>query len=211
MHGKPLPTLDEFRACVLAAYAALFRSMGFVELPPRQGKGVNSFSVRIGNATTIIEVEGIHWGMGAWTRVFRAPDGEESRAGLPIHRLLQLRQGLTVKQVERAQQRRRRKPDQLTDIEEMATAIIGHARDVLMGEFSELERIAEAERLLERERLEQALPREQKAAVVAASEAGHAFKRGDYAKVVELLQPHLSHLSPSQRRRYAVAKDRIEH
>jgi hypothetical protein len=65
-----------------------------------------------------------------------------------------------------------------------------------MGDFSELERIAEQQRLFEQEQLEKALPMEQKGAVVAASEAGHAFKRGDYAKVVELLESHLPDLSP---------------
>jgi hypothetical protein len=206
MHTEPIPSFDEFRACVLVAYAPLMRSIEFVELPWRRGMGANSFTVRIGNATTIIEVEGIHYGTAAWTRVFRASDIEETRAGLPIHRLLQLRQGLTAKR-----QRRRRQLGQLAEVEETAAAIIKHAEDVLLGDFSELERLAETERLLQQERLERALPREEKAGVVAASEAGHAFKRGDYAKVVELLEPHLVHLSPSQRKRYAVAKARIEH
>ena len=162
------------------------------------------FTVRLRNATTIIEVEGINYGTAAWTKVFRASDREETRAGLPIHRLLQLRQGLTTKQ-----QWRRNRRGQLAEVEETAAAIMKHAGDVLLGDFSELERLAETERLLQRKRLEKALPSEEKAAAVAASEAGHAFKRGDYPKVVEVLEPHLAHLSPSQRRRYAVAKARI--
>jgi len=206
MHTEPIPSFDEFRAWVLAAYAPLMRSMGFVELPGRQGKGVTCFTVRLQNATTIIEVEGIHYGTAAWTKVFRASDKEETGAGLPIYRLLQLRQGLTAKQ-----HRRRNRQGQLAEVEETAAAIIKHAGDVLLGDFSELERLAETERLLQRKRLEKALPREEKAAAVAASEAGHAFKRGDYAKVVELLEPHLAHLSPSQRRRYAVAKAGSQH
>lgn len=206
MNGKPIPAFDEFRKCVLAAYAPLTRAMGFVELPRRQGTDVNTFTVRLGNATTIIEVEGIHWGTAAWTKVFRASDSEASRQGLPIDKLLQLRQGLTAKQVEKALKRRRKQSNQLVDIKETAAAILEYARDVLMGDFSELEQIAEQQRLCDQEQLKKALPMEQKGAVVAASEAGHAFKRGDYAKVVELLKPHLPHLSPSQRKRYAIAK-----
>jgi len=206
MNGKTIPSFDEFRECVLAAYAPLVCTMGFVEFPRRRGTDTNRFTVRLGNATTIIEVEGIHWGTGAWTKVFRTSDSEASRQGLPIHQLLQLRQGLTKKQVEKALKRRQKQSDQLAEIKETATAILEHARDVLMGDFSELERIAEQQRLFEQEQLEKALPMEQKGAVVAASEAGHAFKRGDYAKVVELLEPHLPYLSPSQRKRYAIAK-----
>ena len=204
VNGKSIPSFEEFRDCVLAAYAPLIRTMGFVELPRRQGMAVNRFTVRIGNATTIIEVEGIHWGTAAWTKVFRTSGGGAGRReGLPINRLLQLRRGL---QVERAQKRRRKQPDQLADINETAAAILEHARDVLKGDFSELERVAEQERRFHQEQLKRALPKEQKAAVVAASEAGHAFRRGDYAKVVELLGPHLPHLSPSQQQRYALAK-----
>jgi hypothetical protein len=206
MNGKPIPSFEEFRECVLAAYAPLIRTMGFVELPRRQGRNLNRFSVRIGNATTTIEVEGIHWGTAAWTKVFRTSGRGASGEGLPINRLLQLRQGL---QFERASKRRRKQPDQLADLTETAAAILEHARDVLMGDFSELDQIAEQDRLIRQEQLKKALPKQQKAAVVAASEAGHAFKRGDYARVVELLEPHLPHLSPSQRKRCALAKSAI--
>jgi len=157
MHTEPIPSFDEFRAWVLAAYAPLMRSMGFVELPGRQGKGVTCFTVRLQNATTIIEVEGIHYGTAAWTKVFRASDKEETGAGLPIYRLLQLRQGLTAKQ-----HRRRNRQGQLAEVEETAAAIIKHAGDVLLGDFSELERLAETERLLQRKRLEKRFPEKRK-------------------------------------------------
>jgi hypothetical protein len=39
MSGKPIPSFDEFRECVLAAYAPLVRTMGFVELPRRKNEG----------------------------------------------------------------------------------------------------------------------------------------------------------------------------
>jgi hypothetical protein len=47
MNGKLAPTLDEFRECVLAAYAPVIRTMGFVELPHDES---NRFTVRIGDA-----------------------------------------------------------------------------------------------------------------------------------------------------------------
>jgi hypothetical protein len=200
------PSFDEFRVCVLAAYAPLIGTMGFVELPPRRDKGVNRFTVRLANATTMIEVEGIHWGTAAWTKVFPATVSTVGRQGLPIDKLLRMRQASGARQVEKAQKRRRKRPDQLADIKETAAAILAYARDVLMGDFSELQRIAEQQRFFEQEQLKKAPSKEQKSAVIAASEAGHAFKRRDYAKVMELLEPHLPHLSASQRKRYAIAK-----
>ncbi|MBO0764103.1 MAG: hypothetical protein J2P50_05890 [Hyphomicrobiaceae bacterium] len=173
MNGKLIPSFEEFRECVLAVSAPLIRRLGFVDLPPR-GRDVNRFGVRIGNATTVIEVEGIHWGTAAWTKSLRTSGPGASGRGLPINRLLQLRQ---VLQFERVSKRRRKQPDQPADVTETAAALLEHARDVLMGDFSELDRIAEQERLFRQEQLKKAPPKEQKAAVVAASEAGHARSR----------------------------------
>ncbi len=106
--------------------------------------------------------------------------------------------------------RRRKQLDQLADIRDAATAILEHARDVLLGDFSKLDEIAEQERRLRQEQLKKALPSEQKAAVVATSRVGHAFKRGDYRKVVQLLEPHLPYLSPSERKRLAIARKATE-
>jgi hypothetical protein len=64
----------------------------------------------------------------------------------------------------------------------------------------------QTQRLLKQEWLANALTGEENAAVAAASEAGHAFKRGGYGKVVELLEPHLALLPESQRRRLEIAK-----
>jgi hypothetical protein len=202
MSPTAVPSLDEFRQCVLAAYAPIMREMGFVELRPRHGKNRNHFAVCIGNATTVIEVEGIHWGTAAWTKIFRAPEIDGDPYGLPIHKLLQLRQ----RECPGKRKRRRRSAGQLAEIRETAAAILAHARDVLEGDFSKLEEIAEGERRLRQQQIERQPTSEQKAAAVAASQAGHAFKRGDYRKVVELLEPHLSNLSPAQRRRFETAR-----
>jgi hypothetical protein len=205
MSGKAIPSFVEFRRCVLAAYAPAIRDMGFAELRQPRG-GANEFAVRLGNATTTIEVEGINWGTAAWTKVFRASDAGVVHDAPPIDKLLQLRQGLSAKEVERVRKRRRKQLDQLADVRDAATAILEYARDVLLGDFSQLDEIAEQERHLRHEKLKKALPSAQKATVVAASMAGHAFKRGDYRKVVELLEPHLPYLSPAEQKRLAIAK-----
>ena len=182
------------------------RDLGFREVEPRKGRHANKFTIRIGNPTTVIEVEGIHWGSAAWTKIFRASDAEDGYYGLPISKLVRLRQGLT----ENARKRLRKSSGQLSDIDNMACAIIEHAMDVLMGDFSALDAIVEQERILHQEQLAKALPKEQKEAVIAASQAGHAFKRGDYLGVVALLAPHLPYLSASQRKRFELAKKTIE-
>lgn len=200
------PSFDKFRACVLDAYAPIMRDMGFVELDPRRGEQVNKFAVRIGNGKVVIEVEGINYGFAAWTKLFRASASDDDRYGLPIKELLRRRQGVGARETRRQRKRRRQSPDQLGDIRNAAEAIFEHAKDVLEGDFSALDEIVEQERLLLREQRVKALSREAKAAVVAASEAGHAFKQGDYRKVIALLEPHLSHLTPSQLRRLEIAQ-----
>jgi hypothetical protein len=195
--------VEKFRAGVLAAYEPIMREFGFVELPLRKGKYVNKFAVRIGNTAAVIEVEGTGYGSGAWTKVFRAGDADTSYYGLPIGALLLQRQGLSPTDLKK----RRGKPiGQLGEIQAAAAMLLEHAKDVLSGDFSKLDEIAEQQRLLKQEWLSNALSGEEKAAVVAASEAGHAFKRGDYGKVVALLEPHLDRLSESQRRRLEIAK-----
>jgi hypothetical protein len=203
---KLAPSFDEFRACVLAAYALIIRDLGFVELPPRQGEHLNKFAVRIGNGMAVIEVEGIGYGTAASTKIFRASDAEDNRYGLPIGALLRQRQGLDAKETRKRQTRRSKLPDQLGDIRDSAAAILEHARDVLAGDFTALDQIVARERLMREERQAKALPPEIKAAVVAASQAGHAFRRGDYRKVIELLKPHLPHLPQSQQKRFQMAQ-----
>jgi hypothetical protein len=182
------------------------RDMGFVELDPRRGEQVNEFAVRIGNGKAVIEVEGINYGFAAWTKLFRASAADDDRYGLPINELLRRRQGAGVREATKQRKRRRQSPDQLGDIRNAAEAIFEHAKDVLEGDFSALDEIVEEERVLLQEQSVKPLSREAKAAVVAASEAGHALKQGDYRKVIALLEPHLPYLTPSQLRRFEMAQ-----
>lgn len=198
---EKIPSYDEFRACVLESYRPLFENCGFKELPKRPGEFVNEFSVRIGNSTTVIEIEGIHYGLAAWTKIFRTADADTDSYGLPIHQLLTLRVA------------RRKKPrqleDQLADIRRDAADILQHAKDVLSGDFAALDDLVAKRQQLDAERRARAPSPEQRAALVACAEAGHAFERGDYRKVVDLLRPHINLLSPAQKKRYEIAFERI--
>jgi len=52
----------------------------------------------------------------------------------------------------------------------------------------------------------QRVERERQQALTAA---GHASKRGDHAEVVRLLEPREAGLSPHQRRRLEIARERL--
>jgi hypothetical protein len=199
-----LSTVEAFRACVLDAYRALLDQGGFRELGRRPGEFVNEFTVRIGNQTTVIEVEGINWGMNAWTKVLRASEADQDRYGLPIGSLL-------AQRIRAAGGKPASRPKgQAAQIQAWARLILEHAKDVLGGDFSALDALVRAEREREAERRAQTPSAEQRALLAAAAKAGHAFKKGDYQKVVELLRPHLVLLSSSQRKRYDVALSHVQ-
>jgi len=200
MSNTKLGPVEEFRATVLEAYRHLLEHEGFSELPAPPGPSTNPFTTRIGNSTTVIEVEGIHYGTSAWTKIFRANCSDSDQYGLPIRALLATRAPRPAKV---------RRPDgQRAQILQDAADIIEYAKDVLSGDFIALDGIANQQRRLEQERIANAPSPRQRAANAACSEAGHAFNRGDYETVVDLLQPHLELLSPPQRKRYEIALKR---
>lgn len=194
--------VQEFRACVLGAYGPLLEHGDFRELPGRSVDQANEFSVRIGNSTTVIEIEGIHYGKAAWLKVFRATEADADYYGLPIGKLLTARsEGRNVNA--HAQK------SQLEQIRQDAEDILQYAQDILSGDFSALDDLVKVQKKLDEERRAKMPSPAQRAADAASAAAGHAFKQGDYCKVVELLTPHLDLLSPSQKKRYEVSKGRI--
>jgi hypothetical protein len=195
-------TVEAFRACVLDAYRPLLEQGGFRELGKRPGEFVNEYSVRIGNETTVIEVEGINYGMNAWTKVLRASEADQDRYGLPIGSLLAQRMRSS------GGKPGARPQGQAAQIQASARLILEHAKDVLGGDFSALDELARAEQEREAERRAQAPSSKERATLVACAKAGHAFKRGEHNKVVELLGPHLASLSSAQRKRYEIALSR---
>jgi len=194
--------IQEFRACALDAYRPLLERGEFRELPGRSGDHANEFSVRIGSSTTVIEIEGIHYGKAAWLKIFRATEADVDHYGLPIGKLLTLRSdGGNVNA--------RAPISQLQQIRRDAEAMLLYAQDVLSGDFSALDDLVKVQKQLNEELLAKMPSPAQRAADTASAAAGHAFKQGDYRKVVELLTPHLDLLSPSQKKRYQISKGRI--
>ena len=201
---QDLDTIQAFRACVLDAYRPLLEQGGFRELGKRPGEFVNKFSVRLGNQTTVIEVEGINWGMNAWTKVLRACEADQDRHGLPIGSLL-------ARRIRSAGGKPGTRPKgQAAQIQASARLIFEHAKDALGGDFSALDELVRMERERMAQRQACAPSREERAMLVATARAGHAFKQGDYGTVVELLRPHLALLPSSQRERYEIALSRAQ-
>jgi len=193
--------IQEFRACVLDAYGPLLEHAAFREMPKRAGDFVNEYSVRIVNSTTVIEVEGIHYGKAAWLKIFRAAEADSDHYGLPIGQLLALRIS------------RRKKPSklqgQLAQIRQDAADFMQYAQDIVAGDFSALDDLIKVQNQLDEERRARMPSPAQRAANAACAAAGHAFKTGDHRKVVELLTPHLDLLSPSQKKRFEISTGRI--
>lgn len=193
------PSYEQFRKCVLESYQEAIEDFGFQEIPRSSGKFTNEYMVRLTNETTLIEVEGIHYGFGAWAKLYKAVPKTESNSFLPTNRLLSSRMG-TIRSV-----KRKEPVGQLREVQEDAEAILKHARDVLEGDFTAIDLVAEQILAEEQERKRNAPSPEQRAANSACSEAGHAFKNEEHAKVVELLSPHLEYLPVSQRKRYEIS------
>lgn len=105
---------------MLDSYRQLLENNDFHELPSRSGDFVNPYTVRIGNRTTVIEVEGIHWGSAAWTKIFRTGDADSDRYGLPINHLLDERDPTSSK-------KRMKELSQIEQIREDAARMIARA------------------------------------------------------------------------------------
>jgi hypothetical protein len=90
--------------------------------------------------------------------------------------------------------RRRRQPDQLEQIALIAGMLRAHCTDFLTGDLTRFNAAVARWKEITRPRPISAEQREQRAFDTACSEAGHAFKRGEFKRVIELLAPHMSRL-----------------
>ena len=201
------PTFDEFRQCVFKEYDVIISSYSFVEHPLPERKFINNFQVRLANATTLIIIEGINYGMASWTRVCKFPQPFEKDDDLPIWRYISERKGGSWPPKRKS--KKKKELGQLVQIKEQAKDLLEYASDVLRGDFSAIDNLIEKEKIEAEERKLNAPSPARRAANVAASEAGHALKKKEYQKVVKLLKPHLHLLPESQRKRYLLAKKYI--
>lgn len=191
----PTPTLEEFLACCRAECDFLVREHGFVLLAAPQE--YNQFSVCYRKGALRVEVYGENYGQNASCDLFRGKDCIHLGLLVPIEERM-------------AVGRKGPRLDQLGQVRRIATRLRQHATDFLGGDTARFDTaLAEWRRVTRRRPVsrEQILDRERQTAV---TEAGHAAARGEHAKVVRLLEPHIKTLSLRQRRMLETARDELK-
>lgn len=184
-----VPTLAEFLACCQAEFEFLICDYGFVRLSSPLDH--NIYSVCFRKEEFGVDVYGESYGETASCDLVRGGD--------------RLFLGLLVPAAERkSRARKRARPGQLAQVQNIATQLKLHASDFLRGDSSrfdsalaEWSRVTRPRPVTEAQRVE----RERQQAVTS--------KRADYAEVVRLLEPYADALSRHQRRMLEMARNRL--
>ena len=144
-----------------------------------------------------VDIYGENWGAAASCDLVRGED----------HVYLGLLVPAAARQASRA---KRTRPGQLAQIQTIASRLKDHAADFLSGDvrrfdaaLSEWKRVTRPRPVSEAQRLD----RQRQTAV---TEAGHASRRGNYAEVVRLLEPHAKELSQHQLRMLETARQKLK-
>lgn len=173
------PTLEEFKEACRRECSFLVSQYDFQEMPePRE---YNQFSVCFRRGLLGVDVYGEGWGQHASCDLIHGK--EELGLG-----------SLMPKTAFPRPSRRRRQPDQLEQIALIAGMLRAHCTDFLTGDLTRFNAAVARWKEITRPRPISAEQREQRAFDTACSEAGHAFKRGEFKRVIELLAPHMSRL-----------------
>src|SRR5262245_14067931 len=172
------PTLEEFKDACRRECDFLVSEYSFQEMPePRE---YNEFSVRFRRGSLGVDVYGEGW-------------GEFARCDL-IHGDERLEFGSLVPATAWPPRSRRSPPNQLEQIVTIGTLLRAHCNDFLTGDLGRFTAALARWKEITRPRAITPAQREQRAFDSACSEAGHAFKRGEFGRVIELLAPHTSRL-----------------
>jgi hypothetical protein len=185
-----IPTLADFIGACDASFAFLILEYDFVRAAePRE---YNPFSVFYRKDNREVEVYGEGYGQYASCDLVIDEDHLDLVFLIP------------------AAERKALPKGQLAQVRELAARLRQHGADFLAGDtgryataLAEWKRITTHRPVTEAHRHERELN-------TAVTEAGHASKRGDYAKVVQLLEPFAHELSPHQRRTLDDARERLK-
>ena len=190
---EPPPSLDLFLEACRTEFAFLVSDYGFTELPPEPTPFANPFGIRFVRDDLEIVIEGINYGQnviakirdrhgGSINPVFLNPDFVPYTSPPPQVR------------------------GQLNQIAQAAQLLREHGRALLAGDrsvmYAALARYeagvaAYETALAERRRFH-----------VAVEQAVAAFRSQEWARVVELLEPHEAELSARMARKLATARER---
>ena len=134
--------LDQFKKLFRQEFRFLTNEYGFAERELPKKEFINQFQVQYVSATTLVAVEGIHWGSGVDVRIGRTePEAWETYGKYSLEDLLKIRcpdlsligpDGFSVSR------------DQAFQIKHYTHALKKCADDVLRGEFSILPKLHEA-------------------------------------------------------------------
>ena len=186
--SQPTPSLDEFLAACDAACEFLVRDYGFTRLAePRE---YNPYSVCFRKGELGIDIYGENWGQNASCDLLRGKEDLYLTLIIP------------------ASERQPWPKGQLAQINEIGVRLSQHASDFLTGDMTRFDAaLTEWKRVTKHRPYTDAM-RHERDLSTAVTEAGHASKRGEYAKVVELLEPHESELSQHQKRMLDEAREK---
>jgi hypothetical protein len=172
------PTLEEFKEACRRECSFLVSEYDFQEMPePRE---YNDFSVCFRRGALGVDVFGEGWGQHASCDL--------------VHGKEELGIGSLVPKGAWPQHSRRHPPDQLEQIATIGAMLRAHCTDFLTGDLTRFSAAVARWKEITKPRPISDAQREQRAFDTACSEAGHAFKRGDFNRVIELLTPHMSRL-----------------
>jgi hypothetical protein len=185
------PTLEEFKDACRRACGFLMSQHHFQEVQaPRQ---YNEFSLCFRRGSLGVDVYGEGWGEVASCDLIHGDD--------------QLSFGWLIPHTAQPQLSRRPRPNQLDQIATIGALLQTHCTDFLTGDLARFAAALARWKEMTRPRAISPAQREQRAFDSACSEAGHAFKRGDFSRVIELLAPHVGRLG----RRHAAMLETARH
>lgn len=201
MNDYYVPSQQELIAAMRAELAFLVNTYGFQEVTDRSEKYMNPCSVLYKKNDIAILVEGVSYGFGLSCEFRIATDARRSqteRINLGYIVMLRAPQLLEPTYPE--------KRGQLTQLPKLAEELRVAAPDFLNGDLSHLDEIREFIRT-EQQKSERENHRKEVAKTDLNSQ--EAFHQKDYGKVVDLLLPIESDLSPSGRKRLEMARKRL--
>lgn len=190
----PTPTLETFLATIRAEFAFLISDYGFEERPPEPTPYVNPFSVRFVRDDLAIMVEGLSYGRDVDTTI-RDRQGRKLRPLLLHPDFVPYTHPIP------------RRDGQLNQINQDAEWLHEYGRPLLAGDLAVMdEALARYEAAVDAYESAQA---ERRRLPMAVEQAVAAFRLEQWARVVELLEPHEASLSPRMARKLATARQHL--
>jgi hypothetical protein len=194
------PSKEELLAAIRKEFTFLESEYDYVELTDRPERYVNPYSILYRRSPVEVLIEGISYGFGV-TIEFRVRDhlADTPRAQFSAGWLCSLR---------RPNPQEPTFPDkrgQLIQLPRLAKELRAVADDFLRGDLSVLPQVTAA---ISNARADAELASKVHDFRRAEARSQNSFRSGDYASVVQELEPYRDLLNPSSRKRLEIAKSR---